>query len=297
MDDDSGTFVSTQAGEHYPLGDRGNALRVDYEWTADSSTGEFAGATARPRDVRERVRENVTMGWRRRGVHAPSTWHHGLVADYWAAVNRDAPELDLYRTHLRSPVLDAGCGTGRLLAPLRSEGFEVDGCDASSDMIDRCRARVPDATLWVSRLDELSPPRRYKSIVCSGVLGLGSTREQDIEALHRLHDALSSGGTLVLDNEEQPFHWHVRDWSEPSGDPISLRSRVDAVDEHDRCVHMTIRAETIDGRCEEHTLTMRQWYQDELVPLLHEAGFVSVRVLAGLSEHTLVYLATRKAEV
>jgi SAM-dependent methyltransferase len=220
-----------------------------------------------------------------------STWHHGLVADYWATVNLDAPELDLYRKHLRSPVLDAGCGAGRLLAPLRRAGFDVDGCDASVDMIDRCRQRVPDATLWVSSLHELDPPRRYASIVCSGVLGLGSTREQDFQALTRLRAALIPGGTLVLDNEESPFRWQVRDWGKPSGGEISLRVRVDAVDEGDHWVQMTIRAETPDGRCEEYRLTMRHWYRDELVPALHDAGFVTVDVLPGIDEKTMVYVA------
>ena len=229
-------------------------------------------------------------------MHAPSTWHHGLVADYWAANNLEAPELDLYKRYLRSPVLDAGCGAGRLLAPLRSGGFDVDGCDASADMIERCRRRAPDATLWVSPLHELDPPRRYASIVCSGVLGLGTTREQDIRALKQLHDALLPSGTLVLDNDEQPFRWQVRDWNEPSGGQISLRSRVDAVDEMDHCVHMTIRAETSDGRQEEHALTMRFWYRDELVPLLEEAGFVAINVLPGTNEHTLVYVATRESQ-
>ncbi len=51
-------------------------------------------------------------------MHAPSTWHHGLVADYWFLVNLDAPELALYRRYLRSPILDAGRGAGRLLGPL-----------------------------------------------------------------------------------------------------------------------------------------------------------------------------------
>lgn len=224
----------------------------------------------------------------------PSSWHHGLVAEYWATVNLDAPELDLYTKQLRSPVLDAGCGTGRLLVPLRNEGFDVDGCDASADMIARCRRRAPDATLWVSTLHDLDPPRRYASIVCSGVLGLGSTREQDIRGIKQLHDALLPGGRLVLDNDEQPFRWQVRDWNEPSGGEISLRSRVDAVEEEDSCVHMTIRAEARDGRCEEHGLTMRFWYRDELVPLLQEAGFVAIHVLSGIDEHTLVYVATRE---
>jgi SAM-dependent methyltransferase len=226
-------------------------------------------------------------------LHAPSPWHHGLVADYWAVVNLDAPELDLYRQYLQSPILDAGCGAGRLLAPLREGGFDVDGCDASADMIERCRQRAPDATLWVSALHEINPPRRYGSIVCSGVLGLGSTREQDIHALKRLHDALLPGGTLVLDNEEKPFRWRARDWGESSEGEISLSVRVDAVDEDDRCVRMTIRAETPDGRREQHTLTMRQWYRDDLVPLLHDAGFATVNVLSGVDENTLVYVATR----
>jgi SAM-dependent methyltransferase len=227
-------------------------------------------------------------------LHAPSTWHHGLVAEYWATVNVDAPELDLYRQHLSSPVLDAGCGAGRLLAPLRVDGLDVDGCDASADMIERCRRRAPEATLWVSTLHDLDPPRRYASIVCCGTLGLGSTREQDISAVRRLHDALLPGGTLVLDNDEQPFTWEVRDWNEPSPGEISLRTRVDAVDERDRSVHLTIRAEAQDGRSEEHRLTMRFWCRDELVPLLEEAGFETVRVIPGVDQHTLVYVATRR---
>ena len=230
-------------------------------------------------------------------MYGHGTWHHGLVADYWAAFNLDAPEIELYAEYLRSPVLDAGCGAGRLLAPLRDRGFEVDGCDASADMIDRARRRVPGANLWVCALHELRPPRRYASIVCSGVLGLGSSRGEDIEAIRRLHDALLPGGTLVLDNEEKPFRWRVRDWGEPSGGDISLRSRVDAVDEDDRCVHLTIRAETRDGRREEHRLTMRQWYRDELVPLLHAAGFATVDVLAGVTESTLVYIGARAGQV
>jgi hypothetical protein len=54
---------------------------------------------------------------------------------------------------------------------------------------------------------------------------------------------------------------------------------------------MTLRAETADGRREEHALTMRQWYRDELVPLLHGAGFATVDVHTGVHENTLVYVA------
>jgi hypothetical protein len=51
---------------------------------------------------------------------------------------------------------------------------------------------------------------------------------------------------------------------------------------------MTIRAEAPDGRREEHSLTMRQWYRDDLEPLLRNAGFATIRVLEGIDENTLV---------
>jgi hypothetical protein len=37
---------------------------------------------------------------------------------------------------------------------------------------------------------------------------------------------LLPGGMLVLDNEEGPFRWRVRDWGEPSDCEISLCVRV-----------------------------------------------------------------------
>ena len=225
-----------------------------------------------------------------------TTWHHGLIADYWATVNVDAPEVDLYAPYLRSPVLDAGCGTGRLLAPLRERGFDVDGCDASPDMIDRARQHVPDATLWVSALHELDPPRRYASIVVCGAFGLGTTREQDIEAVRRLHDALLPGGTLVLDNEEKPFRWQVRDFNEWHEQPIEMQSRVDAVDVDDRCVYLTMRVR-LDDRVEEHALTMRQWYAPELAPLFERSGFVDVRVRPGVDETIVAYVASRDGDL
>jgi SAM-dependent methyltransferase len=231
-------------------------------------------------------------------LHAPQTWHHGLVADYWATVNLDAPEVDLYRPYLRDPILDAGCGAGRLLAPLRDAGFDVDGCDASADMLARCRERAPEATLWVSRLHELDPPRRYTTIVVCGVFGLGTTRGQDEEAVARLHDALLPGGTLVLDNEESPWsRWRVRGWNTPGSGPIALSSRVDAVDDDDRCVHLTIRAETAAGRREEHALTMRMWARDELLQLLERSGFESVEVKPGVDESIFAYVASRPGDV
>jgi hypothetical protein len=56
----------------------------------------------------------------------------------------------------------------------------------------------------------LDPPRRYKTIFVCGAFGLGSTRNQDLEALRRFHQYLLPGGKLLLD-PEVPYaderHW------------------------------------------------------------------------------------------
>src|SRR5205823_10240980 len=88
------------------------------------------------------------------------------------------------------------------------------GCDVSADMIERCRERAAEEELHpqltVQALHQLAPPRRYRTIVVCGVFGLGSTRQQDTEALRRLHAALAPGGQLVIDNEVpygDPDYW------------------------------------------------------------------------------------------
>src|ERR687884_121833 len=102
----------------------------------------------------------------------PQTWHYGLVARWWAEFNVDGPEIAYYRRlieHYGQPVLDAGCGTGRLLPPYLREGLDVDGCDLSADMLALCRARAEreglTPRLYRQALHELDLPRRYPGIV------------------------------------------------------------------------------------------------------------------------------------
>jgi SAM-dependent methyltransferase len=251
----------------------------------------------------------------------PQTWHHGLVAEWWASMNVDAPEVELYRPYLArgAPVLDAGCGTGRLLVPLLREGFDVDGCDVSVDMIARCRERARgegfDPTLWVAPLHALDAPRRYAAIVVCGAFGLGSTRAQDERAINVLFETLEEGGALVLDNEVpyssvRRWSWWAerpelpRPWSsEPDrgrsadGGELSLWSRTVDVDPLDQSLRLELRIEkSRDGVVvarEQHDLTMRMWFRDELVMAMRHAGFRSIDVVPGAEERILAYVARK----
>ncbi|MEZ4617899.1 MAG: class I SAM-dependent methyltransferase [Caldilineaceae bacterium] len=70
------------------------------------------------------------------------TWHYGLMARHWAENNTTGPEIAYFQTQIErygQPVLDAGCGAGRLLIPFLHAGLDVDGCDISGDMLAYCR--------------------------------------------------------------------------------------------------------------------------------------------------------------
>lgn len=59
-------------------------------------------------------------------------------------------DIDLYLGYAErvgSPILELGCGTGRLLDPLAEAGYDVTGLDSSPAMLDRARARLNDAGL------------------------------------------------------------------------------------------------------------------------------------------------------
>ena len=96
-------------------------------------------------------------------MDAIGTWHHGLVADWWAEFNTAGPELDYFGRFVETgqPALDAGCGAGRLLLPWLRAGYDVDGCDVSADMVARCRGLADREglapNLWVQALHELAP--------------------------------------------------------------------------------------------------------------------------------------------
>jgi SAM-dependent methyltransferase len=240
------------------------------------------------------------------------TWHHGLVARWWAEFNEDGPEVGYFRNFVvrGQPALDVACGTGRLLVPYVADGLDVDGCDVSADMIALCREKAErkglSPTLFVQAMHELEPPRRYRTIFVCGGFGLGSMRRQDGEALRRFYDCLEPGGTLVLDNENPyasrspwvywlkeersaiPREWGPLDSEErrrgSDGAEYALQSRVIELDPLEQRGTYEMRAGMWrDGELvaeEFHTLHINYYFKNEILRLLEDAGFEQVVVHA-----------------
>jgi len=78
-------------------------------------------------------------------------------AEHWPRLSLPARTAVLDELHLRpgTRLLDAGCGTGELLAQAASRGAEVSGLDASPAMLLLAQEQLPDADLRVGDIARL----------------------------------------------------------------------------------------------------------------------------------------------
>lgn len=242
--------------------------------------------------------------------HPARTWHHGLVARWWAEFNQGGDDIPYFQGWIKqsgTPVLDAGCGTGRLLLPLMRSGIDIDGSDASLDMLEWCRAGAAAEDLTVSlyqqAMHELDLPRRYRTILVCGAFGVGSTRAQDLEGLRRIHAHLEPGGRLVMDhhlpNLESPrawVHWVEkpdlpRPWPSrgdrrraKDGTELELRTRLVSLDPLQQTTTLEIQATQIEAdqviKVETNTIDLGLYFKNEIELMLEVAGFGNVRVTA-----------------
>jgi ubiquinone/menaquinone biosynthesis C-methylase UbiE len=243
------------------------------------------------------------------GEEQPQTWHHGVVARWWAEFNVSGPEIVYFQKFIEDagqPALDVACGTGRLLIPYLRAGLDVDGCDISSDMLALCRERAEheglSVNLYPQAMHELDLPRKYRTILVCGGFGLGGNREQNLESLRRFYAQLEPGGLLVLDNEV-PYadkgmwrYWLKEErqalpksWCPPGerrrgsdGAEYELRSRVVDFDPLAQCVTLEMRADMWrEGQHvadEQHVLKMTLYFTSELLLMLERTGFSDVVV-------------------
>lgn len=107
------------------------------------------------------------------------------------------------------PVLEAACGTGRILLPTLAAGADVDGFDGSPAMLRRLRERAPavlgdrageiEDRVWEADLRRFSRDRRYALITCPFRAFLHLlTMDDQLAALARFREHLAPGGRLLL---------------------------------------------------------------------------------------------------
>ena len=209
----------------------------------------------------------------------------------------DASELSWYDARLprdAGPVLDAMCGSGRLLVPLAQRGLHVHGVDTSASMLAACRARLADAALdaplFRQNVAELNVPFRYGAVF----LGAGSFQHLADEtsarsALARIKAHLVPPAVLLLDLSIPDAALHppaaplveVRAVRLDDGTRITLRSET-VVNGY---AHQLTRAMRYERRerggaiaREDESLTVTWYDEDRIRALLEAAAFDEITI-------------------
>ena len=120
----------------------------------------------------------------------------------------DVPLYVNFAVVVGDPILELGCGSGRLLVPLAEEGFRVVGTDRSLAMLERARQAVDEAGVGdrvqvlpgeMTAADEVpGGPFGLVIVALNGLLHLPTLEEQR-RALLAARRALDPRGQLVVD--------------------------------------------------------------------------------------------------
>lgn len=240
----------------------------------------------------------------------PSYAYRGLIAEAWDLLRGDTSgwaDRVFYRDLIMDvgePVVDVGCGTGRLLLDYLSEGFDVDGVDNSPEMLALCREKADalrlELTVYEQQMETLELPRRYRTIlVPSSSFQLLTAADAARGAMHRFRDHLEPGGALAMSfmvmwsgppqTAEQASKWRSRESEREDGSVVrqSTRARYDS---DDQVEHEETRYEVIVGgeiiETEEYTRSpSARWYtQEQSRTLYADAGFVDVQLFSGFTK-------------
>lgn len=139
---------------------------------------------------------------------ASTIQHYENNADEFIASYESADMSVLHRTivdHLdkRSKLLDIGFGSGRDLAFLKENGFDIWGADPSEKFVAHAQRRFPDITnhFFCTALPKLELPsgleRSFDAVILIAVwMHLPQSIYED--AIRSLYSFLKPGGTLIL---------------------------------------------------------------------------------------------------
>ncbi len=232
--------------------------------------------------------------------------YQGLMAQAWDLLRGDTSQWSDRFFYLDAigrfgqPVLDVGCGTGRLLLDYLAQGVDVDGVDNSPEMLALCRVKATTLgltpVLYEQTMETLALPRRYRTIIIpSSSLQLIVDPAVAEEAVRRFILHLQPDGAVIA-----PF---MTLWS--AGDPLEsefvraavrpedgatirrvARTRYDpAIEcEHtDDLYQVLVDGKVVAEERHQRSPATRSYTQEQARELFERAGLVDVELYSGFS--------------
>lgn len=177
-------------------------------------------------------------------------------------------------------LLDLACGTGNATAPARRRGYDVEGLDASPQMLARARAKLPDVRFVQGDVRTFDAGRRY-DLIYSVFDSLNNLLEEAdlLAAFARVRAHLVPGGRFVFDCNTRTGLRDLWDGGLVEGRVGDVRFRWShAYDPATDLARVEARCEGPEGPFVE-VHHERPYDPAELRRLLGAAGFVDVEVV------------------
>ncbi|MFN8058497.1 MAG: class I SAM-dependent methyltransferase [Vicinamibacterales bacterium] len=241
---------------------------------------------------------------------------YGVLAEFYDYVEpyRVRPDVGFYVDAARAsggPVLELGCGTGRILLPTARAGVEIVGVDLSPAMLARCAAHLADETAETRARVRLVQAdmrrfhiRRRFALVTAPFRSVQHlmTVDAQLEALACVRDHLADGGRFVLDlfNPSLTYLADPRSVTVPASEPeftmpdgrrVERSMRLASCDR----VQQVIRPEMIYRIVQPNGLTevireefsLRYLFRFEAEHLLARAGFAVEHLYGGFDRSAI----------
>lgn len=234
---------------------------------------------------------------------------YDTTARYYDGATGDfTDDLALYSTlakEIGGPVLDMGCGTGRVVLHLAQEGHRVTGLEKSEAMLARARRKLDGLPHLKSRVtlvqgDVLDAAlsalpalaERFRLILVSyNVLTHFNTQADQITVLRHLRDLLADDGVLVIDlpNAGEAYHTQndsalilERTFTNPESGHMVMMHSISEVDRAAQLLHVTwIYDEIADDGTVRRTvapLRLRYVFPGEMALMLDAAGLRRIQL-------------------
>jgi SAM-dependent methyltransferase len=256
------------------------------------------GAPTRGRETRETREERARRDRNDPELEAGSSAHYEDPA-YYTKTYRDRLDDVRFYTNLAlargGPVLEYGCGNGRIAIPIARHGIEVTGVDLSAAMLgdlrSRLRAEPPGVRGFVrlrrGDMRSVRLKRRFPLVLCTFNAFLHLYTRQDVERfLARAREHLAPGGELLFDlSIPEPSEllrkpdraYHTPRFRYPSGadgeGPIVRYSERFDYDKLRQILFVAMEFVPVGGGESWMTpLAHRQFYPQEIETLLHYNG-------------------------
>lgn len=234
-------------------------------------------------------------------MNSPDYEYKGLMAQTWDVLRGDTSRwadrffyLELIEKY-GQPVLDVGCGTGRLLLDYLAQGIDIDGVDNSTEMLALCREKAVAmglaVNLYEQTMETLALPRCYRTIlVPSSSLQLIIEPADVDKAMARFYAHLDPGGILAasimtLWQEGDPLESAWEKSMERPEDGATIRriarSRYDPVMEYEHTedlYQVIVGGKVVAQEQHQRSPATRSYTQAQAQALFERAGFVDIKL-------------------